>query len=239
MTHAVRYEDMLQSEADWDSQWAALFDHYQKDLRHAYYINAVRRPDETRVLELAAGSFRDVVALQGMGVDCSGMDYSPESIQRAKAAFPALADKFHEMNAFSLAFGDGAFDLTYHNGFWGLFPPEQVRALAAEQARVSRRRMIATVHNAHNRPFAEYFARVSQTDPLYRIKFYEVDEIEAVMREFCRAVRVVPVGKAKKSHEDVLIQEGRGDARRLGKYFHRCGHALLDCSERLLCIGEL
>src|SRR5690554_6483383 len=102
---------------DWDEKWTRIFDHYQRDLRHAYYIRALLRPDEHSVLELAAGSFRDMAALRRMGVACSGMDFSAESVSRARAAFPQFAGAIHQMSAFDMPVGDKAYDLTYHNGF--------------------------------------------------------------------------------------------------------------------------
>jgi len=57
---------------------------------------------ERTVFEIAAGSFRDVAALRRMGIECGGMDFSSESVNRAKAAFPQYAKHVHLMNAFDL-----------------------------------------------------------------------------------------------------------------------------------------
>jgi len=92
--------------------------------------------------------------------------------------------------------------VTYHNGFWGLFDAEQVRFLAKEQARVTRCRMIATVHNAHNVEFVKYFDRMKSEDALYDIKFYTIAEISTLMAEVCDDVHVIPVGKNGLRHED-------------------------------------
>jgi len=239
MTKHLQNGPGLTTDTDWDKTWVSVFDHYQNDRRHAYYVNAMRRDDEQSLLEIAAGSFRDVEALCQLGTDCSGMDYSREAVLRARKTYPALQKKFHQMDAFTLKFSDAAFDLSYHNGFWGLFPQQEILALAREQARVSKKRMIATVHNAHNKAFQDYFLNVAQTDPLFRIRFFDVDEIAAIMETVCKNVRVIPVGKGKKNHEDELINRGKTDRRLMGRYLRMSGHRLLERSERLLCIGEL
>lgn len=221
----------------WDEKWAEIFDKYQNDLRHAYYVHAMLGHGEHHVLELAAGSFRDMAELRRRGIDCEGMDFSPESVNLAKRKFPEFSSKMHCMSAFEMPFRDKHFDTTYHNGFWVLFSDGQVRSLAKEQARITRSRMIATVHNAHNKPFAEYFDKMKQNDPLYDIRFYAVDEISALMNEVCDNVVVVPVGKGKRRHEDFLIKLGVTSPALLRAYFKLSGHRLLNCSERLLCMG--
>ncbi|WP_161865562.1 class I SAM-dependent methyltransferase [Pseudomonas yangonensis] len=229
----------LSSSRDWDLKWGEVFDKYQADLRHAYYIRALKLRDEQRLLEIAAGSFRDMAALNRMGIHCSGADFSPEAVSLARERFPSLASQIYEMDAFRFDFPDQAFDLTYHNGFWGLFSTAEMIALAREQARISRRRMVATVHNAHNVQFKDYFERTAPNDPLFNIKFFYCDEIFEVMRSVCRRVTVVPVGKAKKRHEDRLIRWGLGQGPILNAYLKASGTRFLEQSERLLCIGEL
>lgn len=229
--------DETSTASDWDSKWATIFDQYQKDLRHAHYIRALLRPDEHRILEMAAGSFRDMAALQRMGLDCHGMDFSGESVARAKTAFPGLSEKIHQMSAFEMPFDDHFFDVSYHNGFWVLFSDDQIRKLAREQARITGKRMIATVHNAHNAQFVEYFDRLKKKDPLYDVRFFRVEEMTALMREVCDDVQIIPVGKGKRRHEDWLIKMGLTHPFLLRSCLNLAGMQHLDSSERLLCIG--
>jgi hypothetical protein len=147
----------LQNNADWDGIWRQCFGEYQSDIRHAYYVAAVRRRSETRILEIAAGSFRDMAALNRWGWSCEGIDFSAECVDKARKAFPLLVDKIRSMDAKRLDYGKGAWDLTYHNGLWGYFDDTAILELAKEQARVTQGRMIATVHNAHNRAFKSMF----------------------------------------------------------------------------------
>jgi ubiquinone/menaquinone biosynthesis C-methylase UbiE len=233
----LRNLDPSSSSKDWDSKWADIFEHYQQDLRHAYYIQAMLDAEDRHVLEIGAGSFRDMAELRRRGVDCEGVDFSQESAQLARQQFPEFSSAIHQMSAFDMSFADKAFDVSYHNGVWVLFDDVQIKALAVEQARITRNRMIATVHNAHNRQFVEYFDRLKKDDPLYDIRFFEMDELSSLMREVCSDVVVVPVGKGKKHHEDLLIKSGVSDPQALRACFDESGLKYLESSERLMCVG--
>lgn len=228
----------LTTEADWDMKWPEIFDHYQNDLRHAHYIQALKNENEENILEIAAGSFRDMAALNRWGIKCDGMDFSAESVMLAKKQFPSIAGQIHHMDAFKFNFSDKAFDLTYHNGFWVLINDEDINLLAKEQARISKYRMIATVHNAHNIQFKNYFEVKAQTDPLFRIRFFYEEEMREIMSKVCSKVTVVPVGKGKKYFEDEMINNG-ASAESLRSFFKEQGLKHLNDSERLLCIGEI
>lgn len=235
----VSRPDQLTTVADWDSKWTDIFDHYQNDPRHAHYINAIRHRDELRVLEIAAGSFRDIARLNEKGVEGYGIDFSPEAVTRARHFYPLQADKFSVQDAFNLNFTDSFFDLSYHNGFWGYFSDADIGKMAQEQARVTRKRMIVTVHNAHNIGFANYFQSKKDTDPLFNIRFFTVDEMRACLSTVCRSVSIIPVGKGKKSHEDWLIRKGLHHPALINAMFKFSGMKYLERSERLMCIGEL
>lgn len=231
--------ERLTTAEDWDNKWPDIFDHYQNDPRHAHYINAIRRRDERRILEIAAGSFRDIALLNKGGVEGYGIDFSPEAVTRAREFYPQNAELFSVQDAFNLDFSDKFFDLSYHNGFWGLFKEEHIQQMAIEQARVTRSRMVVTVHNAHNVGFANYFQSKQESDSLFNIRFFTVDEIEAFLAPVCRKVTIIPVGKGKKSHEDWLIRKGLHHPAFINTMFKYSGMKYLERSERLMCIGEL
>jgi ubiquinone/menaquinone biosynthesis C-methylase UbiE len=224
----------------WNEKWKEIFDHYQQDLRHAYYIRAVLNTNEKKIIELAAGSFRDTNALNVMGINCFGCDYSSQSVLSAKKQFPLIFNKLSEQDAFNINFPDKEFDLSFHNGFWALFSDDNdILKLIQEQVRITKYRIIATVHNAHNRSFVEYFNRLKENDPLYNIRFFEIDEITELMKSVTNNIKIIPVGKGKKYYEDDLINIGLGDAKYIKKSFDYHKMNLLETSERLLCIGEL
>jgi len=224
----------------WDLIWPEIFDHYQQDLRHAHYVNAFLTDTDERILEIGAGSFRDMALLNRVGVNCSGMDFSYASVKMAKFEFPNLADKIFQGDAFNLSsVPDKAFDVSFHNGFWALFGDNEISRLVIEQARVSRYRVMATVHNAHNPQFVEYFAKLAEENPLYQIRFFEVGEIQEHLLKVCRSVVTVPVGKGKKYHEDAMINQGTTSRAQLRNFLTQAGMEHLAVSERLLCIGQL
>jgi len=224
---------------EWDREWQINFDHYQQDLRHAYYIRAILNENEKKIIELAAGSFRDTGKLNRMGFECYACDYSPQAVHSAKKQFPTIESKISEQDAFKTNFIDKEFDFSFHNGFWGYFLDEEIIQLAKEQARITKYRMAATVHNASNKQFVEYFERLKINDPLYKIRFFEVEEVTELMKSVTNNVTIIPVGKGKKYYEDDLINIGLGDAEYIMKSFDYHKMNLLETSERLLCIGEL
>jgi hypothetical protein len=231
----------ITTQSQWDQTWPQLFDHYQQDTRHAYYVNAQLSEAESKVLEMGAGSFRDMALLNRLGVNCAGTDFSQTAVDLAQRQFPDLREKIFQGDAFDLmTVADEAFDVSFHNGLWVLFDDDaKLLQLASEQARVSRRRIIATVHNAHNPAFVEYFAKLAENDPLYRIRFFTIDEMRELMRGVCHAVDIVPVGKGKKYYEDEMINEGRCGRADLRAFFDHAKMDHLVTSERLLCIGHL
>ncbi len=225
--------------SSWNEKWEDIFNNYQNDARHAHYIHSVLEEGENHILEIAAGSFRDVATLCKQGIECEGMDFSTTSVKMAKQYFPDISEKIHEASAFLMPFKDNYFDLSYHNGFWVLFSDEKIKELAKEQARISRKRIIATVHNAHNKQFVDYFSSKKENDPLYDIRFFEQEEIIELMSTVAKNISIIPVGKGKKYHEDNLIAQGITDPKLLKKYFTDSGLRYLESSERLLCIGEV
>ncbi len=236
MNNDLRTDDALAEPEAWDVLWRKYFNEYQGDCRHAYYIASVRRRKERNILEIGAGSFRDMAILNRWGFSCEGVDFSTESVRKARELLPALSDRIKKMDAVCLDYPDKAFDLTYHNGFWSYFDDARISELAAGQARVTRLRMIATVHNAHNQAYKERFVSLAKRDPLYRIRFFYANEITSLMRHFCRNVTVLPVNGGI---TDRLVGLGLGlnTARWMHRLYGR--YQSLDKFERLMCIGEM
>ncbi|WP_371227357.1 class I SAM-dependent methyltransferase [Pseudomonas sp. QE6] len=224
---------------DWDEKWQEIFKIYQNDIRHAYYIDAVRRRHETRVLEIAAGSFRDIVQLNRLGVEGHGIDFSPESVALAKKLYPSLQERFQVMDAFDLQYPDSYFDISYHNGLWGYFSDDDIDRMAREQARITKGRFIVTVHNAHNQSFMDYFNSERERDSLFNIRFFTCDKMREILAKVARKVNIIPVGKGNRFHEDWLIRHGLHDPFLVNLVFKLSGTRYLECSERLMCIAEL
>ena len=232
------FDDSLAESKTWDNLWRQHFREYQRDLRHAYFIRAIRRPHESRCLEIAAGSFRDTIALNRWGYYSEGIDFSRESVMKAQELYPLYNDRFKSMDAGALKYSDKAFDVTFHNGFWGFFDDQQIIKLGLEQRRVTKSRMIATVHNAHNQSFRQKFIEWGEKDPLYRVRFFTVSEITALMRQFYRRVTVLPVGGGRL---DAFINRRRNPLLIRYLFWMRLyrRERRIQTSERLMCIGEI
>ncbi len=223
----------------WDKEWEDKFDHYQNDIRHALYIAAILSDEDRRIIELGAGSFRDVRTLNKMGIDCYGLDFSIESVTKARELNPEISSKILQADCFDLQIPSKSYDLSYHNGLWGYFNDNEISKLLKEQVRITKRKVIVTVHNQHNKNFVDYFNQLKVNDPLYDIRFFEVDEIRELMLKEVSSCEIIPVGKGKKLYEDDLINIGIGTPCNIRKSFdfHKMG--LLDISERLMCVGYL
>jgi hypothetical protein len=120
-----------------------------------------------------------------------------------------------------------------------LFSDEKIGLLLREQVRVTRSKLIATVHNAHNQDFVRYFDEKKQVDPLFDIRFFEVDELRALMAIVCSRVEIYPVGKGKSFHEDAMIAAGIVDPASIRRCLVSQGMSCLQSSERLMCVGYL
>jgi len=232
--------DKFRNKEYWDNKWDIFFDQYQQDLRYSYYLRAVLNSNEKKIIEIGAGSFRDTNALNQMGVDCYGIDYSSNAVKLAKEKFPHISEKIFEQDAFNISFPDKTFDLSFNNGFICYISENcDTVKLIKEQARISKYRIITTFHNAHNIQFVEYFNTLKEKENWYQIRFHTMEEITELMSCVAKKIKIIPVGKGKKYYEDDLINIGLSDAEYIRKSFEYHGLNLLESSERLMCIGEL
>ncbi len=233
---------LLQDKEYWNSTWNEYFTHYQQDLRHSYYINAFLKSNEKKILEIGAGSFRDFANLNNMNVDCFAFDYCDTSVNRARQFFPDLSHKIFQENAFETSFKDKEFDFTFHNGFWGCFDDAQILLLAKEQIRITSKRFSFTLHNGHNENFIDYFKRLSLKDSMYTVRFFTYEHVYhllATLNITPEQVTIYPVGKGKKSHEDLLIAQNIPDIKKIHKIITDSKNKYLTSSERLLCIVNM
>lgn len=226
----------------WDSAWDKYFEHYQQDPRHAYYINAFLNDDEEKILEIAAGSFRDFNILNSVGKDCFAFDNCENAVNKAKKLFSQYTDKISMQNAFATTYQDKEFDFSYHNGFWGCFNDKQILQLAKEQIRITKKRFAFTVHNGYNQEFIQYFVKLKQHDKLYDIRFFTLIDIYHLMTALemeMEKVKIYPVGKYKKYLEDELILSGKTNAKTIKNCIEEQKLNNLFTSEKLLCIVRI
>ena len=105
----------------WESYWrghADLDRTYSTGGRLAREIRAEGEVRGRRVLEVGAGSGRDLLELADQGASGFVLDYSPASLElvRRQAAARGLTVGLVRADALALPFRDGAFDVVFHQG---------------------------------------------------------------------------------------------------------------------------
>lgn len=186
---------MLQNtEAFWKENWERHYQEYISRLPfQAYYLYCFLRKTDREVLEIAAGSSNDTVCLNEWGISCTGIDFCQHVIQLAKEKDPKLRHKFLVMDAKRMTFPDKSFDVSFHNGFLVNFQSDaEIHRLLAEQARVTKRLIVCSVHNQFNLDLIHKFKALSQVDDLYNIRFYKPDHLKNLLKPFCRKVKIFP-----------------------------------------------
>ena len=166
----------------WEDAWVRHLEQYLSTPPRAGLWLAARFPLAAwRVLELAGGSCRDSRYLAEQGVAAIGSDFDQKTLDYLARRYPASPLVLQREDASALSLADGAVDLSMHNGFWVLFGDDaKLVQLLREQARVTRRVLVALVHNADNPRVVAAFARKAQADPLYDIRFFRRGELPAL-----------------------------------------------------------
>lgn len=174
----------LQRETFWQDAWVRHIESYlAAPPRAGLWLAARFSMDGWRALEIAGGSCRDSRYLAKIGIDAVGSDFDSRTIDYLNRRYPNSALKLRREDAAALSFQDAAFDLTVHNGFWVLFNEDaRIIALLREQARVTRRVLVALVHNAENKRLVSVFSRKAKTDPLYDIRFFRKEELRSLVQ---------------------------------------------------------
>jgi SAM-dependent methyltransferase len=224
------------SESFWSETWSRHFQAYTRTIpRQAYYLSFLLSDAERVLLEIGAGSYRDTARLNRWGRDCTGVDFCPEACTKARAAYPEFAAKLLTMDAFALEFGDKSFDLSFHNGLLIVLDDAAISKLLREQVRVTRKRIVCTVHNALRRDLVQQFAELSARDKLYDIRFFMPDELRELVAAHCDSVEIRPFGHPA---VDRWLRWMPWRPFLGWKYRRVCGGDL-SSSERLMAVGRV
>lgn len=140
-------------------------------------------PKNKSILECAGGSCRDSRYLYNSGYHAVGTDFDEKTLSYVRQRFAGSTFQVAEEDAYGFRYEDKLFDLTFHNGFWVLFDSKRdLIELLKEQSRITRRTVVALVHNARNRELVARFKKKAKHDTLYKIRFFETDELVDVVR---------------------------------------------------------
>lgn len=174
--------DGFESENWWSDAWVRHLEGYLVvPPRAGIWLEARFNLINKRVLEIAGGSCRDSRYLANKGVDAVGSDFDQKTLDYLVKRFPDSPLSLMREDAASMSFEDGAFDITFHNGFWILFKDNQkLLELLTEQLRVSRKDLVILVHNKENIKLIREFSARSKQDSLYDIRFFTRNEISTI-----------------------------------------------------------
>lgn len=175
----------------WGAVWQEKIEHYLNAVpRTGVFIDRYFRGKVHTILEVAAGSSRDSIYLAKQGFHVTASDYERNIIQCMEERTHESRIRFVHADAFHMGMENDAFDLVFHNGFFVLFDEnEAIVDLLREQARIARHYIVIFVHNALNHAHVSHFEKLAQSDPLYKIRFFEPDEVAAVVKQSGIAVR--------------------------------------------------
>jgi len=222
----------------WQTTWQKHSKSYARTIAlQAYHLSFILRPQDHHLLEIGAGSFRDTARLNHWGYNCTGCDFSHEAVRLAQGNFPSYAEKLLVQDAAHLQFADKSFDVSFHSGFFGYFEDTALlNQLVYEQVRVTRNRIVCTVHNKLNTALHTGFADKAREDRLFDIRFFEPQEVVDLLQPYCTRVEVFPYGSA---HFNRLIKLlcNRVLLKELYKLSYRFW-TLHHC-ERLMVVGHL
>jgi len=169
----------LQLQGFWEEAWVRHLEQYLvTPPRAGLWLRSRFALQGWRVLEIAGGSCRDSRYLAEQGIDAIGSDFDQKTLDYLAQRFPNSPLTLAREDAAAMSLPDRSVDLSVHNGFWVLFSDDvRIVALLREQARVTRRVLVALVHNADNLRVVAAFARKAKTDPLYDIRFFRRAEL--------------------------------------------------------------
>jgi hypothetical protein len=137
---------------------------------------------------------RDANYLAAKGRRVIASDFTAELAEDPRLASSNPLLEIRVLDAFATGLADKAFDVSYHNGLWVYFQnDEQIHRLAREQARITRRYMVVTVHSAQNERLKASFASRAAEDPLYDVRFFTRDELFHLLKPYGRT-KMFPFG---------------------------------------------
>jgi hypothetical protein len=196
-------------------------------------------------LEVAGGSCRDSRYLHSVGIDAVGSDYDTKTIAYLEERFRGDGFLMKREDAFAFGFEGKSFDTTFSNGFWVLFDDdEKIRSLIREQARITRRYLVALVHNAQNSGLQATFMRGALEDRLYNIRFFEPAELAKLVESAGVRYRSLTIEKFGGRADAFLRERVKGIPnvlRRFGPALSPQLYALQRWkrTERVACVLEL
>lgn len=187
------------TEKFWEKSWIEHIDDYLNAIPRAGILIENYFKDVDSVLEIAGGSCRDSRYLASNGFKATGSDFDEKTLQYLREKrFTNDRLNYSKEDAFNLTFQDNSFDLVFHNGFFIYFyENSSLNKMLKEQERVSRRYIVIFVHNIENKNLIKDFQEKSKKDDLYKIRFFDKNEIIDIIEDSgikYKSIKVVKFG---------------------------------------------
>jgi len=168
----------------WSDAWVR---HIEKYLaappRCGIWLSQYFSDEALSFLECAGGSCRDARYLFKIKRESIGSDFDQKTLDFVNQKYSSSKFIVRNENAFALTFECNAIDIVFHNGFWVCFNEDsKISSLLKEQVRVSRKYAVALVHNVNNRDLFGRFKELSTIDDLYKVRFFDIDDLEAILK---------------------------------------------------------
>lgn len=179
----------------WRTFWQRhLADYLRVGPRTGQYLEMLFADKSLSFLEIAGGSLRDANYLAEKGYAATGSDFLCDLVEGARSFYRNPRLHTLVLDAFNTQLDDGAYDVTFHNGFLVYFRSDNdIKTLLAEQVRITRAYVVAVVHSAHNPRLRQAFASKARCNPLFDIRFFKDKEMRALLQPYGRT-RLYPYG---------------------------------------------
>lgn len=167
----------------WSKAWIKHIEGYLNTTPRAGIFIKSYFTNSKKILEIAGGSCRDSRYLANNSFDATGSDFDEKTLDYLQLhRFKNDILKYSKEDAFSMSFEANSFDLVFHNGFFIYFDNEEIFTMIKEQERISKRFIVIFVHNKENKKLIEIFQEKSKYDDLYKIRFFDKDEIVKIVK---------------------------------------------------------
>jgi len=179
-------ETNVQNPLPWDKIWNDKLEEYLQAVpRTGIFIQQMLPLQAAdRILEIACGSSRDSIYLAKKGYRLTATDADEKTISYLQQRFSSSGLDYSAEDALQLNFSDNSFDLAFHNGLFVYYHDDSlIKKMLLEQARVAKRYLLIIVHNQLNKKLVLRFQKLAATQPLYDLRFFKPQDMEAMVRQ--------------------------------------------------------
>ncbi len=167
----------------WSEAWVRHIENYlNSPPRCGIWLRQYFKNESLSLLECAGGSCRDSRYLFDIGRKSIGSDFDKKTLEYVKEKYIDSKFSLKVEDGFNLSFADKSIDIVFHNGFWVCYDDDlKIVDLLSEQVRVSRSYSVALLHNLKNSKLVEQFKELSSDDNLYKIRFFDFQQINMII----------------------------------------------------------